>query len=421
MELRLDRLLRELRDRAEEILAAIDRDPLLLRRASGPLVLANAGKDLFTPQRPHHLYAKGIVYRRDPYRLVSLPLVKIYNVGERDVTVADLAGLAAEGARVRFLRKLDGTLVQAFRAEGRTWFTTRSMIEGDVPPPGGADAAGESLRDEFDYLVAVRRLAERRYPRLVEEPALLEGRTLTFEFLHPAARIVTHYGDREDLVLLAAFDHARPRYLPHAELLALAEARGLTAVDTLVPRGGSRPEQIEDLLGSLAGTDQEGSVLNFERGDEVVYRVKVKSPDYLRLTRQMALCTYDRTVELAGGAAGLHSWEEVEASLRAAGRAEVPEELLPYYREHYERFAAYLADCERLRQWADEAARRLEAELGGRAGRDPRAFRKAFAARAGGLPHAGLIFAALDGRLDLARVRAYAATPQEAARALRRC
>ena len=26
------------------------------------------------------------------------------------------------------------------------------------------------------------------------------------------------------------------------------------------------------------------------RGDEVVYRVKVKSPDYLRLTRQMALC-----------------------------------------------------------------------------------------------------------------------------------
>jgi hypothetical protein len=421
MELRLDHLLRELRDRAEEILAAIDRDPLLLKRESGPLVLANASKALFTPQGRHHLYAKGIVYRRDPYRLVSLPLVKIYNVGERDVTVADLAGLSTDGARVLFLRKLDGILVQAFRAVGRAWLTTRGMIEGAVPPRGGAFAEGEPLRAEFDYLAAVRRLAERRYPRLFDEPAALEGRTLVFEFLHPEARIVTNYGDREDLVLLAAFEHARHRYLPHAELLALAGAHGLTAVDALAPRGGSLPEQIADLLGSLVGTDQEGSVLNFERGDEVVYRVKVKSPDYLRLTRQMALCTYDRTVELADSVDGLRSWEELEASLKGAGAEEVPEELLPYYREHYERFAAYLADCERLRQWAEEAAGRLEAELGGRASRDPREFRKAFAARAVSCPHTGLIFAALDSRLDLARVRSYAATPQEAARALRQC
>jgi hypothetical protein len=421
MELRLDHLLRDLRDRAEEILAAIDRDPLLLRRESGPLVLANAGTSLFTPQNPHHLYAKGIVYRRDPYRLVSLPLVKIYNVGERDVTVADLAALSAEGARVRFLRKLDGTLVQAFRAEGRTWFTTRSMIEGAVPLRGGRGEEGESLPADFDYLVTIRRLAERHYPRLLDEPAVLEGRTLVFELLHPEARIVTNYGAREDLVLLAAFDHARHRYLPHAELLALAGAHGLTAVDALAPEGASLPEQIEDLLASLAGTDQEGSVLNFERGDEVVYRVKVKSSYYLRLTRQMGLCTYDRTVGLAETEAGLRSWEEVEALLKGAGKEEVPEELLPYYREHYDRFAGYLADCERLRQWAEGAARTLEADLGGRASRDPREFRKAFAARAVSYPHAGLIFAALDGRLDVRRVRAYAPTPQEAARALRQC
>src|SRR5215203_6033259 len=106
MELRLDRLLAELRERPESILAAIDTDPMLLKRTSGDLVLANASQALYTPVAQHQLYAKGIVYLRNPYRLVSLPLVKIYNVGERDVTVADLARLTDEpGVRLRFLRK----------------------------------------------------------------------------------------------------------------------------------------------------------------------------------------------------------------------------------------------------------------------------------------------------------------------------
>ena len=42
--------------------------------------------------------------------------VKIYNLGERSVSVHDLAGLADEpgGSRLHFLHKLDGTLVQRF-------------------------------------------------------------------------------------------------------------------------------------------------------------------------------------------------------------------------------------------------------------------------------------------------------------------
>ena len=97
MELRLDRLLAHLRDDAESILAAIDADPLLIKRTSGEWVLANASQKLYTPQQQHQLYAKGIIYLRDPYRLVSLPLIKIYNVGERDVTVTELAEIGAEG------------------------------------------------------------------------------------------------------------------------------------------------------------------------------------------------------------------------------------------------------------------------------------------------------------------------------------
>src|SRR5689334_11947908 len=210
MELCLDRLLADLRRRTETILEAIDRDPLLVRRESGGLVLANAGQLLYTPQEEHQLFAKGIVYRRAPYRLVSLPLVKIYNVGEREVTVADLARLGAEpGTRLRFLRKIDGALVQAFRADGRAWFTTRGMIEGSKLRAG--PETGEA-RAAFDYLGTVRRLAARRYPRLLEDEALLDGRTLVFELIHPQAQQVTNYGDREDLVLLACFDLRRFAY-----------------------------------------------------------------------------------------------------------------------------------------------------------------------------------------------------------------
>src|SRR5262249_3879074 len=169
-----------------------------------PLVLANAGPALYTPQTPHQLYAKGVVYTRDPFALVSLPLVKIYNVGERDVTVADLARMGADhGVRIRFLRKVDGSLIQVFRFAGRVDFTTRGMIEG----ARGTREPGEEA--DFDYLGTARQLARERYPALLESPALLQGRTLLFELIHPKARKVTDYGQRADLSLLPCFAPGR--------------------------------------------------------------------------------------------------------------------------------------------------------------------------------------------------------------------
>ena len=416
MELRLDRLLAALRDHTEEVLAAIDGDALLLKKESGGLVIANPKKGLYTPLQEHHLYAKGIVYRRDPYRLVSLPLIKIYNIGEHDVGVPQLAAMAAaEGAGLRFLRKIDGSLVQAFRADGRVWLTTRGMIEGARVRRD--DAAESEDRVEFDYLGEARRLAERDLPRLLDDPAVLDGRTLIFELIHPEARNITNYGDRTDLVLLAAFDHARFAYWAYPELAEFAAAHGLPVVDALAPAGATFGEQVEAVLAALAGTDQEGAVVNFERGGEVIYRVKVKTPDYLRLLRLMAECTYDHTAELVDAHPEWGGWADLEAYLRALGRERSPEELLAVYREFYEQHIAYLADCDRLRAWAEEACRGVEARLGGRSG-DERAFRKAFAAVVVGLPHSGLVFAALDGRLTRERVRQVVRSPAEARTAL---
>jgi len=415
MELRLDHLLSLLRHQPEAVLRAIDQDPLLLKKESSGLVLANASQRLYTPQAEHQLFAKGIVYRREPYRLVSLPLIKIYNVGEREVTVAQLTDLAAQdGAQLRFLRKVDGSLVQVFRADGRAWFTTRGMIEGARQRP----EASEEDDNSFDYLAATRRLAAERYPALLTSPDLLDGRTLIFELIHPGVRKVTQYGERADLILLAAFDQHRLAYLTYPDLQALGTAHGLQTVDALSPRGMTLAEQIDDLLKSLAGTDQEGSVVNFERGSEVIYRVKVKSPDYLHLMRVMAECTYDRTVTLLEANPQLVSWQQLEAFLKDQGRDKVPEEIIEYYKPYFQRYRTYLEECERLLQWAQRVHQDLEAVLGSRQNKDQAGYRKSFAALAGRYPFANLIFAALDGRLDLDRVRKTTRNPEEASQAL---
>jgi hypothetical protein len=229
MELRLDRLLPKLRDNTAAILEAIDRDSLLLKRQSGPLVLANASQSLYTPQQEHQLFAKGIVYRREPYRLASLPLVKIYNLGERNVTVADLAALTNEPkVRLHFLRKIDGSLIQVFRHEGRNWFTTRGMIEGTSAREQTLQTPGAADKDafDFDYLGTARRLAAERYPRLLDDVEFLEGRTLIFELIHPQAKRITDYGQRTELILLGCFKVAPPSYAPYSEVAALADELG---------------------------------------------------------------------------------------------------------------------------------------------------------------------------------------------------
>lgn len=412
MELRVDRLLEFLRSCPEDVLEAIDRDPLLLKRQSGPLILANASQALYTPQEQHQLYAKGIVYRRDPYRLVSLPLIKIYNVGERDVGLGHLMAVGDEpGVRVHFLRKFDGSLLQVFRFEGRLYFSTRGMLDGARWSFNDHD---EDRTPDFDFLATARAMMRASYPRVLDDPSVLEGRTLLFEMIHPRVRKVTNYGDRADLVLIAAFDQRTVSYASFDELRRLAGQHGLNVVDALSPAGQGLAEQVDQLLRSLEGTDQEGSVLTYERGREVIYRVKVKSPDYLQLMRLMAFCTYDRTVEIIDANPHLKTWDDLRAILQEQGRDRVPEEVLVYYRQHWERFCAYLESLAQVGLWAEDTRRRIERELGGQGERTAGEYRKAFAQCIQRHPSRALIFAALDGRLSIATLRKLVRSIEEA-------
>jgi hypothetical protein len=341
-------------------------------------------------------------------------------MGEREVSVADLAGIAAGdgNARLHFLHKLDGTLLQRFQHEGRVYFTTRGMIEGG-PSYGTYDEDAPARAANFDFLGTARRIAQTKYPALVEARPEFENVTLVFEFIHPETRVITNYGTREDLVLLACFDRAEYRYRTFTELKALATAHALSHVDEFSPPGQTLGDQIESLLASIAGSDQEGTVITIEHGHRVVYRVKVKSPDYLRVLKLVVTCTYARVVEMIDSHPEWKGWPDMESHLRSLGREQVPEEVLGFYREHFDAFAAYIADCERLRAWASELAARVRVGAEAEAGVDnDRLLRKCFAARAVKLPHKALLFAAFDERLDVATVREFARTPDEAKEAV---
>jgi hypothetical protein len=401
MELRIDRLLASLRSQTPDVLRAIDEDDMLLKKEVAGLVQANASQLLYTPQHEHQLYAKGIVYRRDPYRLVSLPLIKIYNLGEREVTVADIADISEEeGVRLHFLRKLDGSLIQVFADSGRLWITTRGMIEG----ARAQDAGDSDTRAGFDYLGHARRLLGLRAPGLVARPELLGGKTLLFEFIHPGSPKITNYGDREDLVLIGCFDGEHVRYRSYESLRHIGEEFGLTVVDAWTPAGEDLPRQLDHLLASLQGTDEEGSVLTFEKDGEVIYRVKVKSPDYLRLLRAMACCTYDAVLAILKEHPEIAAWSDLEAHLRGLGREAVPEEILPFYRPHFEHYHAFRTTCEAVRVEAHRILDDLKKRMPADAEPGTSAYRKAFAALAVPTPFSALLFKALDGQLDLDRV-----------------
>jgi hypothetical protein len=101
--------------------------------------------------------------------------------------------------------------------------------------------------------------------------------------------------------------------------------------------------------------------------------------------------------------------------LKEQGNDRVPEEVLGIYREYYDRFVAYLADLDRIRRWAEQERDRVDAQIGGPAGREPGEYRRAFAQAVAALPHKAFLFAALDGKLDTPRLRKMVPTPDEAA------
>ncbi|MFJ8159563.1 RNA ligase [Streptomyces sp. NPDC096136] len=199
---------------------------------------------------------RGLVADDATGAVVALPLPKFFNVGEHESGQPYAPALPDEPFEV--YDKVDGSLAVVFHYAGR-WHVA---------------SKGSFISSQASW--AQRRLDAR------DTAALVPGTTYLAEILYPQNRIVVDYGDRRDLVLLAAFDPAGAEVplaeaavhwegigsvvkvwpaMPLPELLALAESNTL-------PGGGP-----------ATGMDAEGFVLRFASG----VRAKAKLSEYVRL------------------------------------------------------------------------------------------------------------------------------------------
>ncbi|MFB7406770.1 RNA ligase [Streptomyces sp. NPDC056202] len=310
-------------------------------------------------------------------RIVALPLPKFFNVSEHAAGRPYAPPLPDEPFEV--YDKVDGSLGVVFHYDGR-WHV--------------------ASKGSFTSVQAT--WAQRRLDA-ADTAGLTPGVTYLAEILYPGNRIVVNYGDRRDLVLLAAFDRDGTE-VPLAEAatgwqgvgsvvrtwpaMDLAELVALTESNTL-PDGHR-----------ATGTDAEGFVLRFASGR----RAKAKLAEYVRLHKVLTGVTerdiwrghgIQRFAALPAGelAKGLGcSVAEVEADGGKPLDAlleQVPDEFDAWVREVIGGLEAAAAERERA---VDEAYAGL-AHLAGDRG--------AFARAAAGVPDRGLraaLFLRLDGR-----------------------
>ncbi|MFE9561844.1 RNA ligase [Streptomyces sp. NPDC006487] len=199
---------------------------------------------------------RGLVADDVSGEVVALPLPKFFNVGEHEAGRPYAPALPDEPFEV--YDKVDGSLGVLFHYAGK-W-----------------RAASKGSFTSTQAVWAQRRLDGR------DTSALVPGTTYLAEILYPQNRIVVDYGDRRDLVLLAAYG-ADGTEVPLAE--AAAHWEGIGSVVTVWP---AMPlGELLALTGSstlpggapATGTDAEGFVLRFASG----VRAKAKIAEYVRL------------------------------------------------------------------------------------------------------------------------------------------
>ncbi|MDT0566023.1 RNA ligase [Streptomyces sp. DSM 3412] len=199
---------------------------------------------------------RGLVADDGTGEIVALPLPKFFNVGEHESGQPYAPSLPDEPFEV--YDKVDGSLAVVFHYAGR-W---RVASKGSF--------------------VSVQATWAQRLLDAKDTSGLVPGVTYLAEILYPENRIVVDYGDRRDVVLLAAFAKDGTE-VPLAE--AAVGWRGIGSVVTVRPavplaellamtEGNRLPGGL-----TATGTDAEGFVLRFASG----VRAKAKFAEYVRL------------------------------------------------------------------------------------------------------------------------------------------
>ncbi|MFF4366817.1 RNA ligase [Streptomyces sp. NPDC001594] len=199
---------------------------------------------------------RGLVADDATGAVVALPLPKFFNVGEHVSGQPYAPALPDEPFEV--YDKVDGSLAVVFHYAGRWHVASKGSF------------------------VSTQATWAQRHLDACDTTALVPGTTYLAEILYPQNRIVVDYGDRRDLVLLAAFE------LTGAEVPLAEAAAHWSGIGSVVKVWPAMP--LPELLAltesntlpggdQATGMDAEGFVLRFASG----VRAKAKLSEYVRL------------------------------------------------------------------------------------------------------------------------------------------
>lgn len=297
---------------------------------------------------PATLRCRGLIADDQTGRVVGWCLPKFFNHNQHDANHIWAPTLPDEPFEV--YDKVDGSLGIVFHYDGVWRVATKGSFISD-------QAAWAS-----------------RYLDRADTSALDPSVTYLAEIIYPENRIVVNYGDRRDLVLLAAF-RTDGSELPLREAAPAWEGIGSVVrtydwTDSFSVLAAMAGESRHLDGAEVTGTDAEGWVIRFASG----LRVKAKTSDYLRLHRALT-CTSERTV-----------WEVLESGQDPAVLYDrVPDEFATWVGEVVDRLRGLVASYVGMAHYEFE-----------RIGRIPD--RKAFAEQAVKTDCRAALFRLYDGR-----------------------
>lgn len=224
--------------------------------------------------------ARGLIMRADG-TVVARPFPKFFNLGE--ISESRLEALPWDES-VEVYEKVDGSCGIGYRRGNRWWLATPGSLSSEQALVG-TGILNEWIKEpqvinpHFDDLTT----GEPRY----NLSALPIDCTPVFEIIYPGNRIVVDYKGESFLSLLAIFELNGVEWHPR-RVDRIAEMCGF-----------KRPRRYDlDIRGEIPFEDNaEGYVVRFEGG----LRVKIKSPNYLRVHRLLNYLSPKGVIELIRG------------------------------------------------------------------------------------------------------------------------
>ena len=313
-----------------------------IREGSDGLKLFNTSPMLiYEGYKPEQEYLKGLICQvtlEKGIKIVTCCFHKFYNLGEKPEIDKDFYSLIQQpDVAIIFPEKIDGTNIRLYVNPDtkEVKAATRGMIDGGKDP----DEEGFEGASTIHFGQESLKIAQEQFPKILDKD-LLEKYSPIFELIHPQNRIVTDYGDRMDLILLSVFDKQNGcRELTRKELTEFAQKYELNLVSVYQVRNSNWDETIKELEEQWRGTDKEGTVVTIEQNGEIVFRIKVKSKEYLELMRAIKFCTLNNTVGLVEKWK-IESWENLKIKIHES-YPDLPEEVMMGYEDYYNTIEKY--------------------------------------------------------------------------------